>query len=179
MSDDTAHAAEKAWKEKIEAHRTAVENYVRSALDVGERDWQTTVVMDNWTPAQITEHLIRTYQVTLQELRGGPGVRPHYNFLLRPILRFTILPKIFRSRRIPAGAKAPTELMPEDSKESLQGAVDQLEHIANEFEREIFSRRNDKKVKISHHVFGAIELLEGLELATIHVDSHRQQLYRK
>ena len=169
---------QKEWAEAIEKHQTVIADYVQTASRIDQEVWRLPVGAEKWTPAQITDHLILTYQMLVKQIRGEQSLKMQYGFPLRQILRLTILPKIFRTRQLPRGAKAPPEIMPEDSKMSRQTALKQLEESSGAFENEILSRRNDKKFRLTHHVFGQIKPLKGIDFIAIHTEHHARQLPR-
>ena len=55
-------------------------------------------------------------------------------------------------------------------------ALKQLKDLSVEFETEILSRRSDEKLRLTHHVFGQIKPLKGVDLAAIHTEHHTRQL---
>ncbi len=169
---------EKEWIDAIERHRITIADYIQTVAAYDEQAWRVPVASAKWTPAQITDHLILSYKVTLGQLRGEQRVKMVYNFLLRSILRLTVLPRIFRNRRLPSGARAPEEMLPEDASIPRETALEYLTDVSGEFETEIFSIRNDKKLRLTHHIFGEIKPLEGLNLLAIHVAHHARQLPR-
>jgi len=174
----TSDTIQKEWREVIERHRTAIADYLQSASRLNERVWRVPVKTEKWTPAQITDHLIRTYHILLEQVRGGRGLPMQYGFLLRQILRLALLPRIFRTRRLPGGAKAPKEIVPADSNRPRESTLRQLEELSGEFEREILSRRNDGQLRLTHHVFGEIKPLRGVDFIAIHIEHHGRQLPR-
>lgn len=151
---------------------------MQTASRIAEQGWRFPVETAKWTPAQITDHLIRTYQISLAEIRGGQGMKMQYGFLLRQILRLAVLPRIFRTRRLPGGAKAPSEILPADSKMPRETTLKQLEELSGEFERQILSRRHDEHLRLTHHVFGKIKPLKGVDFIAIHIEHHGRQLPR-
>ncbi len=169
-------AIQKEWTTAIEKHRTVIADYVRTASRIDEQIWRQPVAAEKWTPAQITDHLILTYEMLVKQIRGEQSMQMQYGFPLRQILRLAVLPKIYRTRRLPRGAKAPSEIMPEDSKMPRQTALKQLEKLSGAFENEILSRRNDKKFRLTHHVFGEIKPLKGIDFIAIHTEHHARQL---
>lgn len=166
------------WTEAIERHRTAIADYLQAASAIEEPVWRLPVGLNKWSPAQITDHLIRTYRILAEQVRGGRGIRIRYGFLLRQTLRLLLLPRIFRTRRLPGGARAPREILPGDSVIPREMAVRQLDELSREFEREILSRRNDRHLRLTHHVFGDIEPLKGVDFIAIHTEHHGRQLPR-
>ena len=153
-------------------------DYLRAASGVEEDRWRVPVQPGKWTPAQITEHLLRTYRTVLDQARGGPGIRTRVGPVLRLILRVVLLPWIFRTRRLPAGAKAPSEIRPSDSDTAREDALRQLQTLSDDFEAEILARRHEKDLRLTHHVFGAIEPLRGIDFVAIHTEHHGRQLPR-
>ncbi len=167
---------QRLWTEAIGRHRAAVSDYLRAASSIEEPVWRLPVGPDKWSPAQITDHLIRTYQIAGRQVRGGEGIRIRYGFLLRQVLRLLFLPRIFRTRRLPGGAKAPREILPVDSKMPRETALERLDEFSGEFEREILLRRNDRRLRLTHHIFGEIEPLKGVDFMAIHTEHHGRQL---
>jgi hypothetical protein len=167
---------EKEWTEAIERHRAVMADYLQTAARLEEQVWRLPVGAEKWTPAQITDHLIRTYKITLEQIRGRQGIKMQYGFLLRQILRVALLPKIFRTRQLPRGAKAPKEILPEDSGMPRETVLEQLKELSGEFENEILSGRNNKKLRLTHHVFGEIKPLKAIDFVAIHTEHHTRQL---
>ena len=179
-NNSTANSAiEKEWTEAIERHRVVTADYLQTAAHFDEQVWRLPVGAEKWTPAQITDHLIRTYEVTLGQMRGGQGIKMQYGFPLRQILRVLLLPKIFRTRKLPRGAKAPPEILPKDSGMLRETALEHLKELSGEFENEILARRNDTYFRLTHHVFGEIKPLKGIDFVAIHTEHHARQLTRK
>jgi len=172
----TGETSEKQWTEVMERHRAAVANYLQIASEINAVNWRIPVEVEKWTPAQITEHLILTYQVFVKQIGGEQNIEMVYGFLLRRVLRLVVLTKIFRTRRFPRGAKAPKEILPTESNQTLEAALKQLEESAGEFEMTASAHRNEKNLRLTHHVFGEIKLLEAVDLAAIHTEHHTRQL---
>ncbi|MEP6768361.1 MAG: DinB family protein [Acidobacteriota bacterium] len=167
---------QREWTEAVGRHRAAITDYLRVASSIEEPVWRLPIGPNKWTPAQITDHVFRTYQVAVEQVRGGPGIRVRYGFLLRQILRVLFLPRIFRTRRLPRGAKAPREIFPGDSEILREMALRRLDELSSEFEREILLRRDDRSLRLTHHIFGEIEPLKGVDFIAIHTEHHGRQL---
>lgn len=161
---------------EIKKHRAILDEYIQKAGEIDEQIWQTPVAAEKWTPAQITEHLIETYQLVVNQARGGPGLRVQTGFLLQKILRLLILPRIYRTRRLPGGAKSPKELLPTDSGQTRQEALRQLLEVGDKFEETIWSLREDDTFRLKHHIFGEIEIVKATEFIAIHTEHHGRQL---
>ena len=179
MSHEAASGAfQTAWANAIQGHRSAVAAYVGSASRIDDRAWRAPVGPGKWTPAQITEHLARTYQVSLEQIRGWQGLKLRSSFLVRKIVRLVFLARIFRTRRLPRGARAPREIRPADPQTPRATALERLGALSEEFEREMSARRSDEKLRLTHHLFGDIKPLQGVDFIAIHIEHHGRQLTR-
>lgn len=175
-NQSTRGTGEREWAKAIEGHAAAIEDYLGTAARLDEPAWRISVAPGKWTPAEITEHLVRTYQVSLEQLRGGRGLEPRVGAFLRQILRLAILPRIFRTRRLPRGARAPREIRPADRGLPRQAALDEFRGLADEFETEMSARRADGDVRLTHHIFGKFEPVRAVDFVAIHVEHHGRQL---
>ncbi len=164
------------WQDALGRHASAASAYAATARMIDEGAWLTPMAEGKWSPAQVTEHLNRAYEVLLDELRGGPGIRVRSPWLLRQILRATVLRWIFRKRRLPRGARAPSEVTPRQVDGNQAQAVDRFAHLGQEFSEEIASHRGQEGLRMTHHVFGAVELLPGIDFVAIHVEHHHRQI---
>lgn len=167
---------ENEWIQVIERHRAAVALYFQLAGTIPENTWLTPIEAEKWTPAQITHHLILTYQVFLKQIRGEQNIKTVYSPFVRWLLRLFILPQIYRRRKLPRGAQAPKEILPIDADKKCEVALEELEKAVGEFENEASERRNEENLRLTHHVFGKIKLIEGIELAAIYMEHHARQL---
>lgn len=160
----------------MERHRAAVALYFQCAGIIPENAWLTPIEAEKWTPAQITEHLILTYQVFLQQMRGEQNIKTVYGSGMQWLLRLLILPGIYRRRKLPRGAQAPEEILPVKADQRREAAIEQLKKAVGEFENEASARRNEESLRLTHHVFGKIKLIQGIDLAAIHTEHHARQL---
>lgn len=167
---------ENEWTQAMERHRAAVALYLQIAERASKNAWQTPIQAEKWTPAQVTEHLILTYQIFLKQMRGEQNIEMIYGSLVRRVLRLLILPRIYRRGELPRGAQAPNEILPVEANKTQEIALKQLKEAVVEFVKEASERRNEKDLRLTHHVFGKIKLIEGIELAAIHTEHHARQL---
>jgi hypothetical protein len=164
------------WKEALARHAAAAGAYCETASGIGEAAWDAPYAPRKWSPAQITEHLTRTYDVVLNQLRGGSGLRVRSNWVVRGLLRTTVLRWIFRHRALPRGAKAPSEVVPERVGGTQAEAVARMAARAREFEQEVWERRGHRGLHLTHHLFGEIALLPGVDFVAIHIEHHHRQI---
>ena len=55
-------------------HRAAIEAFARTAESVDPAVWNLPRAEGKWTPAQVVQHLILSYEAGLRELDGGAGM---------------------------------------------------------------------------------------------------------
>src|SRR6185436_17056569 len=102
------------WNAALAQHSNAAMTFARTARSITPESWSEPLSEGKWSPAQVTEHLNRTYQVVIGELTGEKGIRIRTPWLLRQVLRQTVLRSIYRKRRLPKGARAPSEVIPKE-----------------------------------------------------------------
>lgn len=166
----------KKWDDALARHAAAVAGYVATAAKIDDAAWREPVEEGKWSPAEITHHLVLAYEAVVREITGGAGLRVQTGWLLRLFLRPTFLRPILKTRKLPRGAKAPRSLLPDVGDMSREEALERLRSVAGEFEREIDARRDRKDLRLTHHVFGAIKPLEGIDFVAIHTEHHCRQL---
>lgn len=164
------------WSSALVRHSAAVESYCSTARSIDETTWNAPIADGKWSPAEITEHLNRTYDVTLDQLNGGQGIRVRTNWFVRSMLRATALRWIFRRRALPRGAKAPREVKPDCVVDSRVDAIARMVLLASRFEDLVAERHQDAGLKLTHHIFGEIDLLPAIDFVAIHIEHHHRQI---
>lgn len=166
------------WSTAVARHAASANAFAETARSVPPETWTTPVGEGKWTPAQITEHLNRTYETVLDELRGKSGIRIRSPWLLRQLLRQTVLRSIYKNRELPRGAKAPSEILPKTVTGTQDNLVRRFAGLAEEFGEEVLANRGQDNRKLTHHVFGEIALLPGIDFIAIHIEHHHRQILR-
>jgi len=166
------------WTNALARHTSAAEGFANTATSVDSSLWSIPLGEGKWTPAQVTEHLNRTYQVVIDEVRGGEGIRIRSSWLLRQVLRQTILRSILRKRRLPQGARAPSEVAPKEVNGTQTELLQRFGKLSAEFEEEFLKNSANTDKKLTHHIFGEIDLLRGIDFVAIHIEHHHRQISR-
>lgn len=169
-------ATDSSWDEAARRHASAVAEYVAAAERLPDSAWAEPVGQGKWSPAEITEHLSRTYEVITGQLRGGEGLAVRSNPVVRAILRHTALRWIRSRRRLPSGAKAPHEIRPAAGDPHRDAALARFSRLGEEFARETSERRGDPRAVLTHHLFGSFPLAEGVDFIAIHIEHHGRQV---
>jgi hypothetical protein len=166
----------KKWDEAIARHDAAATAFRDTASLIRSDSWFAPLAEGKWSPAQVAEHLSQTYRVVICELRGEKGIRVRSPWFLRQVLRQTVLRSIFRRRKLPKGARAPSEVAPKVVDETKQQAVEKFIQLAREFEAAARTAETVKGRKLTHHIFGEIDVLPGIDFIAIHIEHHHRQI---
>ncbi len=172
MSDET----DEKWKEATRQHLATVQTYVDTASKLSSDSWLPPIAEGKWSPAEITEHLKLVYEASLREMRESTAIKIRSGWLVQRFLRLFILPRIFNTGKFPKGAKSPQEMRPTNVIKDQSEALTTFSSLANEFQSEIVKRKGLKETRLSHHIFGHLNALEGLRLLTMHIAHHQKQL---
>jgi DinB superfamily len=164
------------WSRALALHRSASAAFADAAKAVAPGAWHLPRAEGKWSPAQITDHLIQTYDVLLRELQGGSGMRVRTRFLQRMFLRLTLMPRLMRGARFPERVPAPPEIRP-------TGAPGQQDGIA------LFRRRAAEleataqqvlaqvpRARLTHAYFGPSSVANGVLFCARHIEHHRAQI---
>lgn len=164
------------WPEALRVHDSAALAFAAAAAAVEPEAWDRPVAEGKWSPAQITDHLIQTYDVVLREVAGGGGMKVRTSFLIRLFLRLTYKPRILRGGWFPAGAPAPREIRPGKTSPSQQDGVALFRQRAKELDAAVQGR---PEARVTHAFFGALAPAEGVLFCARHIEHHARQLPRR
>jgi hypothetical protein len=164
------------WADALRLHQSAAAEYARSAGALAEDAWAAPITEGKWSPAEITEHLIRAYEVLLRELSGGPGMALRTGPLQRVLLRLLLVPRLLRGTPFPLGARAPRETRPVGMIDQ-QHALARFVNLADQFQAAVQdARARNPRQRLTHAYFGASPLQDSVVLCARHILHHRQQL---
>lgn len=164
------------WDARRADHRAAVERFLESAAAVPEGRWSARPLPDKWSPAQIAEHLVLTYDAMLRELAGGVGLRMRGSWWRRLVIRLRYLPMVLKQGRLPEGAPAVREVRPGDATRDKAELVRLLRQRAQEFDEGMGAAHQKGGVRLSHPFFGRLDTSQALKLVAVHIEHHRKQL---
>lgn len=157
-------------------HHDAVQSFVSAARAVPPAEWERPLADGKWTPAQVAEHLRMTYALVAQQLAGGSGIRVRTPWWLRTVLRWRVLPRILSSGLFPRGARAPREIRPGDGPFDRDQTLSALLTSATVVEDALVRVWNGSPIRMTHHVFGALDTPTAAQLLTVHTLHHTRQL---
>ncbi|HSB29093.1 MAG TPA: DinB family protein [Pyrinomonadaceae bacterium] len=163
------------WNDALARHSAAVEAICETAGSISDVEWSIPIREGKWSAGQIVDHLNKTYEVAIKQVQGSSGIRVRSPWLLRLIMRQTILRSIYRKRTLPKGARAPSEIRPAAECGTKNDLVERFMKLASEFE-EVVRANRATRTQLTHHIFGGIDLLKGIDFIAIHVEHHHRQL---
>ncbi|MEO8503265.1 MAG: DinB family protein [Acidobacteriota bacterium] len=162
------------YRTALENHRRAVRDVLTVLESVPERRWGASLAKGKWTVAQLTEHLALSYEIALDGLTGGPGMKQVLPWWKTRFLRLTILRRILRGQGFPEGAPAPRELRPGMEPLNRDQGIERLRATAAEAESALESAPDSARVP--HAYFGLLTAKQILGVQTAHLDHHRTQV---
>ena len=172
------HAAitRRRWPAVVAVHAAAVEEFVAAISQLTQAEWTSRRSPEAWSPAEITEHLARTYSQFAGEARGKNSLR----IRLSPMKR--LLARIFVKQRMLAGtafpkARAPRELRPSSGPATPADGVALFRATGDACMRDIgmLAERRPYR-RLVHPFLGPLPLYEIVPFAAQHVRHHCRQL---
>ncbi|HEX8360544.1 MAG TPA: DinB family protein [Longimicrobium sp.] len=166
------------WDAAADEHEVALAAYLDTAARLSADAWERPWAEGKWTPAQVTEHLTRSYEALLVELREGRAMELKMATWRRTLTRWILLPHILFHRSFPVRAPAPRELRPREVRAGRDEALRALREQGETFVRELAAARLQGCAGLTHPYFGKVEPIKVLRFVGIHMEHHRKQIER-
>ncbi|MBC7790853.1 MAG: DinB family protein, partial [Anaerolineae bacterium] len=159
---------ERRWTAALLEHETVVRAFLEECEAVAPADWQRAPAPGKWSPAAVSLHVCRAYELGRDAIGGGPGMR----LLVPPAAAWfagkLLLPFLLATKRFPRGANAPAEVVPDLAEARLllqdvaaarlvdvsQQAAIALRHAADEY----------PAARVTHAFFGALNAHAALRM---------------
>lgn len=172
------HAAitRQRWPAVLAIHAAAADEFVAAIGRLTQAEWTSRPSPEAWSPAEITDHLARTYSQFAGEARGKNSLR----IRLSPVQR--MLARIFVKRRLLAGtafpkARAPRELRPSTGPATPADGVALFRATGDGCLRDLgMMVQRRPHGRLVHPFLGALPLYEIVPFAAQHIRHHRHQL---
>ncbi len=169
-----------SWSEAFACHGSAVASFASAAEAVAPSAWNVPRAEGKWSPALITGHLIRTYDVLIAEVEGGAGMKVRLPAWKRLFLRLTLMPRLLRGGAFPRAVPAPPEILPTEAPPDPANGAALFRQRARELEAAVRNARTRKPpARITHAYFGAAPLPTAVLFCARHIEHHRAQLGRQ
>lgn len=170
-------ARDTEWDSAVALHAESAAAFAQTAEAIAPEAFTAPVAPGKWSPAQIVDHLIRSYDGLLQELAGGAGPEVKTKPWQRAVLRWTLVPRILRGAGFPRGARAPREIRPAESPADRASLLAAFRERRDRFDAAIRRAREERPhAKLTHAYFGSYPLADALLMCARHIDHHRAQI---
>jgi len=160
----------------IEQHREAIRAYAARAGSLPDSSWITARAPGKWSPAELTEHLILTYEALAAELSGGPAIRVRVKGWRLLALRLFVLPRFLKHGIVPPGVRSPKEIAPAAGDPDRPAALARLHAVSRLFEDLAAGREDGGGRGVTHPFFGRLSFAQGVRFAEVHLRHHTGQL---
>lgn len=173
-----ASITQRQWPALLADHASAADEFVAAISGLDEAEWTARPSPEAWSPAEITEHLARTYAQYAGESRGKNSLRIRLGPVPRTLVRLFVKPRLLAGGAFPK-AKAPRTLRPSGGPTTPADGVALFRATGEACLRDlgILAERRPYRTLV-HPFFGALPLYEALRFASHHIRHHRRQLPR-
>lgn len=156
----------------LRAHGLAVVDFLTAARAVPAPQWAEPRAPGKWSPGQVVEHVILSYEVNRGVLRGmpAPATAPRWT---RPLIRRLLLEPVLRRGRFFPGSRSPKAFRPRAVPAAPDALLDRFQAAAATFEADAAALGD---TAIEHPFFGRLPVGDFVRLQEIHTRHHRGQL---
>lgn len=162
----------------IADHHAAIDEFIASARAIDAGRWSTPRAAGAWTPAQIAEHLVKTYEYN-RTIITGTAAQP-IPWIVRPLLqrlaRGIVVDSTLKAGRYTRKLRAPAMFRPSAAPASADVVLGRLDAAVRGFESDLRSRHPESRHTIAHAIFGILPTARWIRLQAIHARHHRAQL---
>jgi hypothetical protein len=171
-----ALTSDDSFEGRREQLRATVERFLESVAAVDEARWTSPAKPDKWSPAEIAEHLLLTYDAVLRELGGGVGMRLRLNWWMRLYIRARYLRPLLKYGRFPERAPAVREVRPTGPVHGKAELIQAFRERARAFDEGIAAAHRQGRYRMTHPFFGKLDSSDAVRLVDVHIEHHRKQL---
>lgn len=173
-----ASITRRLWPVLADAHAAAADSFIAAIEHVPAAQWMLRADEEGWSPAEITDHLARTYAQYAGESRGKNSLRIRLDPVRLIFARVFVKPLLVNGAPFPK-ARAPRSLRPAPSAATPADGVALFRATGESCLRdfEILVERRPY-ARLIHPYLGPLPLYETLHFASLHIHHHRRQLAR-
>ncbi len=159
----------------LTADREAIDALVTRARAVASDAWSKPTAPGKWSPGQVVEHVVISYETGRQALLGKPSM-PAIPRIFRPLVRRLFLRKVLRTGKFPKGAKAPAILQPTASPGDRDVLLGRLRSEGEAFRKTALDLTGHGQGSVVHPVFGRLAVPDYVLVLARHTQHHTAQL---
>lgn len=172
------HAAitQRLWPEVLAEHAAAADAFAATIGALTPEQWTARRDPDAWSPAEITDHLARTYSQYAGEARGKNSLRIRLRLPMLLFARAFVKPRLLRGAPFPK-AKAPRPLRPGAGPDTPADGVALFRATGTACLRDLglLAERRPYR-QLVHPYLGALPLYDMGLFAAQHVRHHHRQV---
>jgi hypothetical protein len=172
------HAAitRRIWPDVLAEHAAAANEFAATVAGLTVSQWKSRPAADAWSPAEITEHLARTYSQYAGESRGKNSLRIRLGPFRVLLARTFVKPRLLAGAPFPK-AKAPRPLRPISGPDTPADGVALFRATGEACVRDlsILAERRPHR-QLVHPYLGHLPLYDIVRFAAQHVRHHHRQL---
>ena len=171
---------ERRWNAALAEHEIVVREFLAVCERVAPADWQRSRAPGKWSPAAVTLHVCRVYELGRDAMTGGQSMRLMISQPGAWFLRTLMLPVIFATKRFPRGATAPVEVAPDAAEARLlmpDAAATRLQRVADQAAAALRrAAAEGTATSFTHAYFGRLAPHATLRLLSAHTRHHAREL---
>lgn len=164
------------WAEVVADHAAAADEFVGTIEHLTAEQWTRRLSAEAWSPAEITDHLARTYSQYAGESRGKNSLRVRLRWPQLLLARAFVKPRLLRGAPFPK-ARAPRTLRPSAGPTTPADGVALFKATGAACVRDltILAERRPYR-QLVHPYLGPLPLYDMVTFAAQHVRHHHRQL---
>ena len=163
-----------ALADALTANRAAVDAFL-AVVDRSGGVWTTPRAPGKWTPAQVTEHIARTYDESGKLFAGRTTAFPTLPWLLRPVARAFLFNRVVRKGTFPK-ARTNNAMNPKSGPATPAEGRKRLETAVNGFEQQARAIGAAGDARLASATFGEVSLCDWARFQECHTRHHQAQL---
>lgn len=172
------HAAitQRMWPEVLAEHAAAADEFTATIDALTAAQWAARPNPEAWSPAEITDHLARTYSQYAGEARGKNPLRIRLRLPWLMFARAFVKPRLLTGAPFPK-AKAPRPLRPGAGPDTPADGIALFRATGAACLRDLglLAERRPYR-QLVHPYFGALPLYDMVRFAAQHVRHHHRQV---
>ena len=161
-------------------HETIVRAFMAAIHDVAPAHWQRAPAPGKWSPAAVVLHVCLAYELGRDAVVRGASMRLRVAPSAAWLSRTLLLPVLLATKRFPRGARAPSEVVPNDDEArqlSRDVAIARLQRAAAEAAATLRRAAGERSTpRVMHAYFGALTPYTTLRLLSAHTRHHARGL---
>lgn len=153
--------------------QAALDEFLATA-DAASGHWTTPRAPGKWSPAQVAEHVARSFDQITAMIEGRPHGFPKLPFFLRPIARKLVLTRTLQSGTFPT-ARTFKDFNPQEGPTTPAAARERLRK-AHQVYLDACHARARLDGKLTSSVFGTVPVGDYMRFSTMHIRHHQKQI---